>query len=267
MARVRSNQRQRLTIERFERREVLSSVGITNGLLTVIGNSTSDTIYVRTFDGVTATASVEDSTSGVIKSIGIFNLASFSAVNVQGLGGDDYIQLSVEQPGMLDGGAGNDTLYGGWGSDSLMGGDGDDRLWAEGGHDTLSGGNGHDLLRGGVGTDSLEGGAGRDTLYGGTGSDTLTGGNDNDALYGEGDNDLINGDAGNDSLWGDVGTDTLIGGTGYDTTHGGAGNDRIYTDALDQVYGEAGNDQFDGLKSELTMRNPNGTVYRDWGVI
>lgn len=267
MTSARLHSPDRLSIECCERRQVLSSVGVTDGVLTVVGDSTPDTIYIRTFDGVTATASVEDSTSGAIKSIGTFNLASFTSVSVQANGGNDHIEVNVEQMAIVDGGYGNDTIYGGWGSDSLVGGEGHDLIYGQLGHDTLIGGNGNDVLYGSVGMDLLDGGAGIDTLHGGTGNDTLSGGNDNDSLYGEGDNDLINGDAGNDTLWGDDGVDSLTGGTGYDITHGGAGNDRIFTDALDQAFGDGGNDSFDGIKSELFMRNPNQTVYRDWGVI
>ena len=58
---------------------------------------------------------------------------------------------------VIDGGAGNDTLYGGPG----------------GGDDEMSGGPGHDRLFGGQGADTLIGGPGDDRLAGGTGADVF----------------------------------------------------------------------------------------------
>jgi len=269
----------RLAFERCEDRHMLSSVGLTNGVLTVVGDATADKIYVQTFDGITAVATVADTATGTLKSSGTFNLANIASVQVQGLGGNDNIEFSLDRPATLDGGTGNDTIYGGTASDSLIGGDGDDRLYGELGHDSLYGGSGNDLLRGSTGADFLDGGIGLDTLEGGTGNDTLYGGSGNDLLYGDlenyslqyGDNDVMYGDAGNDTLWGGAGGDALTGGTGYDLIHGGADADRIYTDALDQAYGDAGNDSFDGLRGELWFwgrnSNPNSIVYRDWGVV
>ncbi|EAW4594029.1 hypothetical protein GOO54_002715, partial [Salmonella enterica] len=60
---------------------------------------------------------------------------------------------------VLNGQAGNDTLYGGEGNDTLNGGDGDD---------FLVGGTGNDILRGGAGNDTylFNRGDGQDTLRG-----------------------------------------------------------------------------------------------------
>ena len=97
--------------------------------------------------------------------------------------GDEYGPYSS---GVIEGGAGNDTLTGDSGDDLLDGGDGDD---------VLIGGNGHyfatwnaDTLLGGAGDDTLQGGSGRDLLEGGSGNDLLDGGADSDVYsFGPGD--------------------------------------------------------------------------------
>lgn len=78
-----------------------------------------------------------------------------------------------EAANLLEGEAGNDSLFGGAGQDRLLGGDGDDFLYGADGADILEGSIGHDWLIGGDGGDSLVGGAGADTLEGGGGDDRL----------------------------------------------------------------------------------------------
>ena len=91
---------------------------------------------------------------------------------------------------------------------TLIDGDaGDDTLWGNAGNDTLIGGQGNDSLRGNEGNDILHGNEGQDVLYGNEG------------------NDILHGDAGNDELWGGIGNDTLIGGEGKDYLRGGEGDD------------------------------------------
>ena len=55
---------------------------------------------------------------------------------------------------LLDGGAGNDTIYGGGGDDTLIGGTGNDALSGEEDDDTLQGDAGNDRISGGSGTDT-----------------------------------------------------------------------------------------------------------------
>jgi Ca2+-binding RTX toxin-like protein len=80
---------------------------------------------------------------------------------VQGFAGNDQIQVSsaIKVKTILDGGAGNDTVFGGGGPDVLLGGTGNDLLHA---------GNGRDLLIGGDGKDALFGNGNSDILIGGS---------------------------------------------------------------------------------------------------
>ncbi|WP_302794944.1 calcium-binding protein [Ralstonia pseudosolanacearum] len=81
---------------------------------------------------------------------------------IRGYGGNDTLRG--------DGGA--DTLSGGDGNDSIDGGADNDYLYGEAGDDALQGGAGNDTLYGGAGNDTLEGGSGNDYLTGEGGSDT-----------------------------------------------------------------------------------------------
>ena len=105
---------------------------------------------------------------------------------------------------------------------TLIDGDaGDDTLWGNAGNDTLIGGQGNDSLRGNEGNDILHGNEGQDVLYGNEG---------NDILYGDAGNDTLEGNAGNDTLVGGEGKDYLRGGEGDDTYifNKGDGEDRIF---------------------------------------
>ena len=121
----------------------------------------------------------------------------------------------------------------------LQGQAGDDSLYGDGGDDTLSGGKGDDDLFGSYGNDTLYGNAGSDVLDGGSGDDILSGGVGNDTLYTSSGADILYGDAGNDRLVKD-GTQAgvqMFGGDGDDTIFvsraqsatisGGAGADRF----------------------------------------
>ena len=82
--------------------------------------------------------------------------------SIENLTGSDHNDIlgGDENPNVLKGGGGNDTLTGG---DEGIAGAGD----------MLYGGAGRDTLDGGVGNDMLNGGAGDDDLTGGTGNDTF----------------------------------------------------------------------------------------------
>lgn len=178
-----------------------------------------------------------------------------------GGGGDDYIQGGSEEPSILFGNVGKDSLHAGAEGDSLyggkdadymivgsdadvdgvlfVGGDGGDKLLAFSGDNhvlagdaegtTLAGndylwvssGEGHTLF-GNLGDDKL--------IYGGSGSASLYGGQGDDSGYAQGaDGAILSGDKGSDYLFGsgvDNSTFEGGGGTWSDTIvlDGGAGN-------------------------------------------
>ena len=165
---------------------------------------------------------------------------------------------------LIDGGAGNDTIFGQDDDDTIYGGTGDDFIdagidddYVEGGagidiisgdhgDDTLSGGSETDLIVGGEGDDEISGDEGSDLLGGGDGDDVVSGGDDidfvfggegGDTLSGDGETDFVSGGIGDDVIYGDGETnegnvaegnaDLLLGGEGADTIYGGAGGDVI----------------------------------------
>ncbi len=99
----------------------------------------------------------------------LYGYASDDALN--GLDGNDTIR-GYGGNDTLRGDAGADNLFGGDGNDVLDGGADNDYLYGEAGDDSLQGGAGTDTLYGGNGNDTLEGGAGNDYLSGENGSDT-----------------------------------------------------------------------------------------------
>jgi Ca2+-binding RTX toxin-like protein len=149
-----------------------------------------------------------------------------------------------DEPIILDGGDGNDTLdaSGGAGFDegllepvTLIGGNGDDHLTGGGGSDTLYADPGNDVIDGGeAGPDTLTyqtspgpvtvdlsksgpqntGAFGTDQI---TNIDTLIGSPYDDTLTGSDHGEVIQGGDGNDVLTGRGGNDTLDGGPGIDT--------------------------------------------------
>jgi hypothetical protein len=137
-----------------------------SGQLYVEGTDARDVIVLRqtgsaiTIDGLSSS----------------FNLANVSSVAVSGLGGDDFIELSmtpsqvVSINATLIGGDGNDLIEGGAGNDAIWGDGGNDILWGGAGDDCLYGGSGDDCLFGDDGSDVLCGEAGRDAIAAGSGS-------------------------------------------------------------------------------------------------
>lgn len=126
-----------------------------NRVLKVTGSAAADVIRMKVKAGSLIIPGVDHS----------FPLSSFSAIQIDGGGGDDVIDASgAPVPVTLIGGAGNDRLLGGRFADSLSAG---------AGNDTLFGGQGDDRLAGDAGNDYLSGGPGIDRLLGGDGNDQL----------------------------------------------------------------------------------------------
>lgn len=167
-----------------------------------------------------------------------------------GENGDDV--LTMQDPGLADGGPGSDRVLvdaGASASIQVLGGDGDDVIELRGGRVDVDGGPGLDVLAAAsrnplVGLDvdlasGTVGSAATTQRVNGTvrnvemviGSDlhadTLRGGDSGDTLLGAGGADHLEGRAGNDLLYGGTGDDELAGGDGDDLLHGGPGNDRL----------------------------------------
>jgi len=119
--------------------------------------------------------------------------------------------------GLVEGGAGRDTLTGSDADVTLSGGRAGDEMDGLGGDDILLGGGGRDTALGGAGADTLMCDSGADMLDGGAEADLLLCGKRNDTLIGEDGDDKLVGNQGADVLFGGLGNDLLIGGAGLDT--------------------------------------------------
>jgi Ca2+-binding RTX toxin-like protein len=184
----------------------------------------------------------------------------FNVEKIQGGDGADTLT-----GGLLDGGAGGDSLTGTAQADTLDGGDGDDTIFGGVATDTLIGGPGdHDLVSYAsdttpvvvdlrsprvlattdvtAGFENVNGGdAGN--LATGLSGDTIVGNEQANVLQGFGGGDRIDGLGENDTLNGGDGDDTITGGDGDDQINGEAGTDTLSGDAgADGIVGGAGND-------------------------
>jgi Ca2+-binding RTX toxin-like protein len=181
-----------------------------------------------------------------------------------------YVQgdgsLAVESTGnVIDGGAGNDSIFAGGGADIVHGGDDNDVIHGMGGADVLFGDAGNDEIGGDGsaldyldytppefhGNDILVGDAGHDTLRGQGGDDVLYGGTEDDHLWGDDSSQTFTPLSvhGADYLDGGDGADQLVGGGRDDKLWGGAGNDLLWGDDFDTAGTPAsahGDDYLDG---------------------
>jgi Ca2+-binding RTX toxin-like protein len=185
---------------------------------------------------------------------------------VDGLAGNDTIFTQGGNDRVF-GGSENDVAALGTGDDAVFGGDGDDFFYGGEGNDAMGGGNGADVLLGEAGDDVILGGANNDYIFGGSGSnylegndgadvfisegtnDTIFGGNGDDFYYIGGNGTFINGGAGVDQFIGGAvnSNDVFIGGDDGDYAYGGDGNDELIGgDGGDVLIGQNGNDTIDG---------------------
>ena len=112
-----------------------------------------------------------------------FDLASFSTIDVDANGGDDFVRLdtangafTTAKPTLVDGGKGDDTLIGGSGNELFFGGRGNDFVDGNGGADTAFLGDGDDTFvwDPGDGSDTVEGQGGFDThIFNGAGGNEI----------------------------------------------------------------------------------------------
>jgi Ca2+-binding RTX toxin-like protein len=262
-----------LGYEKLEQRQLLASINLDGGTVTVIGNATDDLIeLVGNADLQNFTVRI----NSVPTLTEAFRYAEVTQVMVYAGSGNDRVNNTVPIDSSIFGGLGNDYLEGGYRNDSLFGGQGSDTLVGRNGDDTLRGQEGSDLLYGGRGADELFGFDGNDWLVGGFGDDYLQGDAGNDVLRGQdGDDQLVGldghdhlyGESGNDVLAGQNGNDLLVGGTGDDHLQGNTGNDLLNgnedNDTInagpgnDTVNGGTGNDIITGFEG-ANFLNGNG---------
>jgi hypothetical protein len=142
---------------------------VENGVLKVRGTAGADRIVLRR------------DKAGVVEVAGLaarFDPTQFSRVEIDGLGGNDRLDVSaLTMPARVDGGDGADVIFGGAADDSLLGAAGNDTLFGGNGQDTLRGGDGNDYLNGGPAADQVFGDAGNDQIFALDGAvDTVDGG-------------------------------------------------------------------------------------------
>ncbi len=181
-------------------------------------------------------------------------------VEVDGLGGDDYITVATGADAYLqvevDGGDGNDYINAG-GTAGIMPGDADPdhaNLLPAATNVTLVGGAGNDTLIAGSGGEYQSNGQTfRTVLYGGND----TGNNQPDVSLAPGvtDNDSLVGGSGiGEILSGGVGDDTVVTGTGAaDTLDGGSGTNTLI------VQGTAGNDTLEAGPGQVEIDGATST--------
>src|SRR5437016_4799448 len=212
--------------EQLENRCLLTA-SLAGGVLTVTGTNGAETIALSK-SGTSLRVAIGSSFQS-------FKYTSVTRVVVRGLDGNDTIALgTLDKPGLLDGGAGNDTITGGAANDTLIGGPGSDILKGGAKSDTVDysasranltitmdgiANDGAANERDNVGTDveNVIGGSGNDKITGSAAANVLRGGAGNDTLIGGAGDDDLYGDLGNDILTGNAGADWLVGGDGIDT--------------------------------------------------
>lgn len=187
-------------MERLEGRQLFSSVTLSQGVLTLTGDSAAantlsvDYIsgnYVANCDGHVLTAAP----------------SAVQSIQITGGSAADFVYLnpSVSSPATINSGEGNDTIRTGSYNETITSGNGNNTLYASGtmtlgdGNNVVwagtygskvTAGNGNNLLIGGSGDDTLIAGSGANVLIGGAGNNTLQGGA-NTTYPNRGPNDTI----------------------------------------------------------------------------
>ncbi|MDB5295974.1 MAG: hypothetical protein JWO31_1957 [Phycisphaerales bacterium] len=170
--------------EALESRQLMSTVSLTDGLLTIDGGGDARLKASVSYNARADKFRVVSSDSSPRRAT--FPRLAVREIRVVGTAGDDVVRIgqTVDVPTTLLTGAGDDRVVGGSGADTVDTGPGDDVVFGRGGNDALAGGDDSDRLNGGAGDDALSGGAGNDLLFGSTGNDTLTGGAGRDRFVG-----------------------------------------------------------------------------------
>jgi len=173
--------------------------------ISVIGGAGKDVISVLSSDGPGAIAASIDAGGG----------DDCLALNFDGGiwagDGNDYIFLIDSFRGVVDAGAGNDTVYVNHAciDAEISGGDGDDLIDASSNYYSVT-------LHGGAGNDTLYGSDHDDQIYGDDGNNVIYGGLGNDEIFAQnGSVDTVDGGDGQDTVWADAGDVN----TGIETVH------------------------------------------------
>ncbi|OMH38251.1 hypothetical protein BGP75_08355 [Motiliproteus sp. MSK22-1] len=197
----------------------------------------------------------------------------------------DFRNTELINIALIDGGAGNDTLYGSEGDDLIQGGDGNDRLFGAGGNDRFvvaAEDTGYNRYSGGEGIDRLEGTPEDDDfrisyfkgddvveqIDGGSGTNRILGSIENTTLDFRGTEltniAVIDGGLGNDTIYGSEGADVIQGGDGSDYLFGVGGDDRFLITAGDSGYDRYnGGEGFDRLEGTAEDDNFQISYFSD----
>jgi hypothetical protein len=241
----RANVVRRAAIESLEERRMLSSYGLSSGVLTVTGDANAANRLSVDLLSSSAQLMVTCNGGGMYAPV-----SSVKRIVITGGNGDDtvWVNPSINIPCVVQTYNGTDSVATGAAADSIVVGNGNDYVDSRGGNDTIVAGNGHDTLHGDTGNDSITAGSGGNLIYGeqdndtiisGAGNDTISGADGNDSIVGGGGTDYIEGDAGNDTLIGGSGNDTLVGGTGADTMNAEGGSN-TYPDLAPEDFAPEG---------------------------
>ncbi|MCQ3830612.1 calcium-binding protein [Microbulbifer elongatus] len=220
------------------------------GFDTLLGSAEDDELILSVFSSEARVERIDGGTgTNVIRSTTANNTLDFRGVELINIG-------------LIDAGAGNDTVYGSDLADVIEGGIGSDTLYGEGGDDLFkltAGDTGFDQYRGGAGTDTLQGTTGDDVfrfsafageasveiIDGNGGADTIEATTANNTLDFSNTQliGIVSIDAGdgNDTVYGTAGADTIIGGPGSDYLDGGDGDDTFMFTG-----GDTGSDRYSG---------------------
>ena len=207
----------RLGIENLECRNMLTSVGLSDGIVEVQGTEEADHIAASVIEGRFV---VE--VNGAMTS---FNNEDVKGLHVEALGGDDHVRIdnTVLQSTLVFGGLGNDTIQGGAGVDAILGGSGDDTILGNTANDILLGDGPNSLAEAPLpqpGEPALDAAAGGQIIVDITAVDSASADTDPLSLHRYLSRiSNIN-----------EGSDTIVGGTGHDLIFAGAQNDRIAGD-------------------------------------
>ncbi|MBR4903226.1 MAG: hypothetical protein IKZ53_00980 [Selenomonadaceae bacterium] len=203
-------------------------------------------------------------------------------VLIDGGAGDDTVWNDCKNT-TIDGGAGNDEIHNEASSVSIAGNAGNDYIFNKGDNLTITSGAGNDSIwnYGYVSHLSINSGSGDDSIYNdhGCNESTINAGSGNDSIFNLGTDmhSSISGNSGNDYIKNYGYASTIIGGDDNDTIHnfgfkvtiiGGKGNDSInlekYTDVGSNVIKYIygdGNDIISGIRTDSTVQIATNSGY------